>query len=258
MERSHYSFGDNSLAALRLEYLAAAFEPSSRRFLSDAKPERVELALDLGSGIGVTTALLWEVTGAARVIGYERSASYLALARERNPKFQFREVDVLDSDYPDREVDLTYCRFLLTHLHRPEDVLSTGVRHLRVGGRLLIEETAGLSSPVPALARYYELLAEMQAHHQQETLIGNRLASLAAGIPNTRVTAELRELPLAASEMARLHAMNIATWKSDAFMLATHRLPVMEELERELTAAAGSSGLPDGRCVIAQVTLQRL
>ncbi len=62
--KSHYSFGDNRLAALRLEYLAAAFAPSSRRFLQGAKPARVELALDLGSAIGATTALVRDVTNA--------------------------------------------------------------------------------------------------------------------------------------------------------------------------------------------------
>ena len=41
------------MAALRLEYLAAAFAPSSRRFLQETKPGRVELALDLGSAFPV-------------------------------------------------------------------------------------------------------------------------------------------------------------------------------------------------------------
>ena len=48
MSSSHYSFGDNERAALRLDYLAAAIAPSSRSFLQDAKPDRVQLALDLG------------------------------------------------------------------------------------------------------------------------------------------------------------------------------------------------------------------
>ena len=67
--KSHYLFGDNWLAALRLEYLAAAFAPSSRRFLQGTKPGRVELALDLGSGIGATTALVRDVTNAPWVAG---------------------------------------------------------------------------------------------------------------------------------------------------------------------------------------------
>src|SRR6185369_4114889 len=90
--KSHYSFGDNRLAALRLEYLAAAFAPSSRRFVQGAKPGRVELALDLGSGIGASTALVRDVTNAAFVAGYERSANFLAMARGRYPDLTFRDI----------------------------------------------------------------------------------------------------------------------------------------------------------------------
>src|SRR5580704_8720573 len=142
--KSHYSFGDNRLAALRLEHLAAAFAPSSRRFLQGTKPGRVELALDLGSGIGATTALVRDVTNAPRVVGYERSGNLLAIARRQYPELTFRDIDVLSPAYPDREADLIYCRFLLTHIRRPADVLTTSGQHLRSGGRLLLEETAAL------------------------------------------------------------------------------------------------------------------
>src|SRR5579862_9846783 len=102
MEQSHYSFGDNRLAALRLEYLAVAFAPSSRRFLQSTKPGRVELVLDLGSGTGASTALLRDVTNAPRVVGYERSANFLAIARHRYPQLRFQDIDVLSPVYPDR------------------------------------------------------------------------------------------------------------------------------------------------------------
>src|ERR1051326_4416321 len=106
--KSHYSFGDNRLAALRLDYLAAAFASSSRRFLESAKPQEVELALDLGSGIGVSTALVRDVTKALRVAGYERSGNFLAIARRQYPELTFRDVDVLAPAYPDRAADLIY------------------------------------------------------------------------------------------------------------------------------------------------------
>lgn len=255
---SHYSFGDNRLAALRLEYLAAAFAPSSRRFLEGAKPGRVELALDLGSGIGATTALVRDVTNARRVVGYERSGNFLAIARRQYPELTFRDVDVLSLAYPDREADLIYCRFLLTHIHRPADVLTTSVQHLRSGGRLLLEETAALFSPLPALSRYYDLVAQLQAHHGQETLIGERLGALAAGVSGVRTTSVLQEIPVAAALMARLHAMNLATWKADSFMRETHGLSALEDLEGELQAIAAATDYPDGRCVIAQVCLERM
>ena len=256
--KSHYSFGDNRLAALRLEYLAAAFAPSSRRFLQGTKPGRVELALDLGSAVGATTALVREVTNAPRVVGYERSGNFLAIARRQYPELTFRDIDVLSPAYPDREADLIYCRFLLTHIHRPVDVLTTSVQHLRSGGRLLLEETAALFSPVPALSRYYDLVEQLQAHHGQETLIGKTLGALAAGVAGARATSVLQEIPMAAAVMARLHAMNLATWKADPFMLETHGLRALEDLEGELKAIAAKSDFPEGRCVIAQVCIERI
>ena len=255
--KSHYSFGDNSLAALRLEHLAAAFASSSRRFLEDAKPQRVERALDLGSGIGATTALVRDVTN-AWVAGYERSENFLAIARHRYPELTFREIDALAPAYPDREADLIYSRFLLTHIHRPADILITSVQHLRSGGRLLLEETAALFSPVPTLTRYYELVEQLQAHHGQETLIGKRLGSLAAGVAGARSTSVLQEIPVAAAVMAGLHAMNLETWKTDPFMLESHGLRALEDLESELKSIAASPDSPEGRCVMAQVCMERM
>ena len=255
--KSHYSFGDNRLAARRLEYLAAAFAPSSRRFLEGAMPGHVGLALDFGSGIGATTALVRDVTNAPRVVGYERSAKFRAIARRRYPELTFRDVDVLSAAYPDREADLIYCRFLLTHIPRPPDVLNTSVQHLRSGGRLLLEETAALFSPVPALARYYDLLEQLQLHYGQKTYIGKRLGVFADSVAGARATSILREIPVAAAIMARLHAMNLGTWKADPFMRASHGLRALEDLESELTEIAARSDLPGGQCVMAQVSINR-
>src|SRR5215467_3036276 len=90
---SHYSFGDNRLAALRLEYLAAAFAPSSKRFLQDTKPGRVELALDLDSSIDATTTLVRDVTNAPLIAGYERSRKFLAIARRQYPELTFQDIN---------------------------------------------------------------------------------------------------------------------------------------------------------------------
>ena len=123
---------------------------------------------------------------------------------------------------------------------------------------MLIEETAALFSPVPALSRYYDLVKQLQEHHGQETLIGKRLGALAAGVAEARATSVLREIPVAAAVMARLHAMNLATWKADPFMLETHGLRALEDLEGELKAIAARSDFPGGRCVMAQVCIERM
>ena len=72
----------------------------------------------------------------------------------------------------------------------------------------------------------------------QETLIGKRLGTLAAGVAGVRATSVLREIPMPAAVMARLHAMNIATWKNDPFMLETHGLDALDRLEGELKTIA--------------------
>jgi hypothetical protein len=43
---------------------------------------------------------------------------------------------------------------------------------------------------------------------------------------------------MAAAVIARLHAMNIATWKADPFMLETHGLRALEDLEGEMKGDA--------------------
>jgi hypothetical protein len=57
--------------------------------------------------------------------------------------------------------------------------------------------------------------------------------------------------------MARLHAMNLGTWKADPFMLETHGLRALEDLEGELKAIAAGLDFPGGRCVMAQVCIER-
>lgn len=62
---------------------------------------------------------------------------------------------------------------------------------------------------------------------------------------------------MAAAVMARLHSMNLATWKMNPFVLETHGLRVLEDLEAELQSVAASSSFPEGRCVMAQVCVER-
>jgi SAM-dependent methyltransferase len=256
MNRSHYTFGDNDLAAARLEALAETYAPSSAAFIARARPESVRRAVDLGSGLGLTTELLAQITG-AQITGYERSPKYLDLARRRFPALIFHEVDVLAPPYPDSGVDLVYSRFLLTHLPAPEIVVKACLDHLRPGGRLLLEETAELESPVPALQRYYGLVKEMQAHYGQELHMGRRLPELAAGIAHVRVDASQTPLTMPASTMARLHAMNIATWKKDPFMSQAHSPAELNELESQLQQIAADHTQPAGLCVMAQVIMER-
>jgi SAM-dependent methyltransferase len=254
---SHYTFGDSDLAAARLERLASAYAPSSRQFLRKHLPEDVRVAVDLGCGPGYTTELLAALTR-SQVIGYERSHAYVELARSLLPNLTFRELDVLRPPYPDRDLDVVYSRFLLTHLHEPEVVLKACLEHLRPKGRLLLEETALLTSTLGPLQRYYALVAELQSHYGQELTIGQRLEQLVRELPDATISYQIVPIELAASTMAQLHAMNIATWKRDPYMLSAHGPHELEALETELQGiAASGSSLATVTCEMAQVAIER-
>ena len=255
---SHYTFGDNDLAAQRLILLAEAFAPSSTCFLEQSRPAKVHLAVDLGSALGITTQQIANITQADHVVGYERSTRYLSTARAHFPHLCFEEVDVLSPVFPHTEIDLIYARFLLTHLPDPRSVLLTCVKHLRMGGRLLLEETSNLTSPIPTLATYYTYVSELQAHHGQETYIGRRLPSIAESLPQVRVKSLRNPIAMPAKTMARMHAMNISTWKSDPFMLERKGAKDLDNLEQALWEIAKTgSNLPDGTCEMSQVVVKK-
>jgi trans-aconitate 2-methyltransferase len=255
---SHYTFGDNDLAAARLERLAGAYAGSSAAFLRVALPARVERAIDLGCGIGQSTKLLHDLTQGSLVVGYERSAKYLQYARRCHPTLRFREIDVLLPSYPDRDVDVIYSRFLLTHLHTPRAAMATCLEHLRPGGRLLLEETSNLTSPIPILQTYYAMVGEMQAHYGQELYIGLRLQALADTLPCARVSIVQTPIQIPTNVMARLHAMNIGTWKRDPHMLQTHGLAALERLQSALDDLACSNRTDSAvTSLMAQVVVER-
>lgn len=255
---SHYTFGDNNVAAQRLERLAEAYSESTETFLRQFTPTVISKAVDLGSGLGFSTRLLQKVTAARTVIGYERSPRYLDAARGRFPELLFKNVDVLEPEFPDQEIDLIYSRFLLTHLHQPERTVACCIRHLTPGGRLLLEELSDLRSSIASLQTYYRLVGEMQTHYGQELYVGRRLHAIVEQARGCFVSSQQTPITLPAQTMARLHSMNIATWKSDTFMRASYGVPHLEQLEEELQGIAScTDDLAPVTCLMAQVVAER-
>lgn len=258
MTSSHYTFGDNELAARRLELLAATYEPSSRALIERLRPEPCHTAIDLGSGLGITTDLLRTASGATRVIGVERSAAYVAEARRRHPDLEFIAHDVTVSPFPINVADLVYCRFLLTHLHAPEAALRAWFELLRPSGRLVLEEVAELSSELPALRRYYEIVEDMQRHYAQKLYIGKELKALCAGLPCANVHATELALKLETATMAQLHGMNLRTWRADPYIVATYDSAELAALAQQIEHLANSGEpQPPVHCVMAQVAVER-
>jgi SAM-dependent methyltransferase len=256
--RSQYTFGDNDVAAERLRHLADGFAPSSRAFLARVAREPVRSAVDLGCGPGYTTALLQDVTRAAAIVGLDSSARLLARARRQAPRgLVFAEHDITRVPFPAAPADLLYARFLVTHIAQAERTIAAWRRAAAAHGRLAVEDTAGVSSEDPTLARYYQLVERMQAAHGQHMHIGRDLADLGRRAGWIVESSQLQPVTLPGAIAARLHAMNFRTWRHDPFITATVAAAELDALGASLDQiAAGTRPGAPANWQIAQVTLR--
>lgn len=222
VSESHYTFGDQGPAAERLRALAALYRPLSVGSLERALGHLdapVALAIDLGSGPGYTTEMLAQTTAASRTIGFERSAEFCDQARSRpQDRVEFLEHDVSTADLPCRNVDLAFCRFLLTHLNEPVAALRRWRQALRTGGILVLIELERLTSSDPTLARYYEIIEGVQAHHGQRMFIGSVLESQAREAGYAIVDSRREEPGITAAAMATLHRPNLENVREDPWV----------------------------------------
>lgn len=214
-----YTFGDSALAAERLRLLAELFEPALAGLVLEQGTRGLRQVIDLGSGPGHTTRALWQLLAPERLLGVESSERYLEQARRESPPgIEYRLHDLRAPAPPDAPLpraQLVYSRFLLTHLPEPRAAISLWSEMLAPGGRLLLQETADMQSAHPALARYYELMAEFQRRHGQSFDIGRALEALADPALYRVLHRGPRRFTLSGPRMARVHLMNLATWRRD-------------------------------------------
>jgi trans-aconitate 2-methyltransferase len=121
-----------------------------------------EAVLDIGCGDGRATARIAERLPDGSVLGVDRSASMIALAREQFPpgghaNLRFRQMDATSLELP-RAFDVAFSTAALHWVDDHEAVLAGVRRSLRPGGRLLFQ-MGGRGNVVEALAVVDEVVA---------------------------------------------------------------------------------------------------
>ncbi len=102
---------------------------------------------EVGCGAGFMSALLAGLPGRPRVVGGDRSAAAVRIARAAagaHPNLRLCRVDARDLPYRDGSMDLVVCLDVVEHLDAPEAFFAEARRVLRPGGGLLF------STPNPA------------------------------------------------------------------------------------------------------------
>jgi trans-aconitate 2-methyltransferase len=256
-EEAVYTYGEGDSAADRLALVAEFSERSTRTFLSEVVGFHPRLALDLGCGPGYTTRLIAEVLRPDRVVGVERSASFLSRARANAREgISFVEHDVTRMPLPHSgEADLIYARMVLSHLPNPEGAVTDWLAQLAPGGLLLLDEVERIETGQPIFRAYLGILAEMMAHHGQELYVGPRLDAASEGL-DRRMSRVAPATPTTA-HVARMFSMNLANWRENKFVRANHSAEELDRLAADLSELTDSCDTGEIRWGLRQIAIEK-
>lgn len=169
-----YAFGDTDIPARRLALLDHVFGPSSRSMLADLATAPVTLAYDLGCGPGHTTAMVAQLSRAARIIGIDSSAQHIRRAQaSATGPVEFAVHDVMAVPFPAGPADLIYCRMLLAHLPDPVSVVRSWASQLTENGVVLVDEIEWIRTSHPVLRAHLRLAEALVAIGGARMLAGH-------------------------------------------------------------------------------------
>ena len=253
-----YAFRDTEAAARRLALVADVFDPGSRAFVHDQVAARgqsnVRLAVDLGCGPGHTTRLLGAATGAARTVGLDTSAAFLATARAAagdaagptgDLGLEFVRHDVRRVPFPARAsgADVGYARLLLAHLADVPTVIGGWLGQVAPGGVLLLDEAESIETDQPALASYLDHAARLLAARGALLYAGGVLEPALGDLATRESTPPFQvdhnstdQVSPPVSVAAAMFTLNLAVWRADP--LFRDRQPELDRLAADLDMLA--------------------
>jgi ubiquinone/menaquinone biosynthesis C-methylase UbiE len=168
---SRYALGYTTAEHDRLIRQAARIEPILERLFREAGIGPGQRVLDVGSGMGDVSMLAARLVGpSGEVVGIERDASSIALAKARVAEAGFRNVSFTRTDatqiISDKPFDAAVGRFILMFLPDPAAVLRSLAGLVRPGGVLAFQEPSwlpflALASPLSLWSKVVSLIHEI-------------------------------------------------------------------------------------------------
>lgn len=195
-----YPLPHGSAEIERLIAQSALLNPFTRALFAEAGIAPGMRVLDLGSGAGDVALLAAEAVGpTGAVVGVDRNATVLAVARARAEAAGFAHLSFVEGDIaeaaPDQTFDAIVGRLVLMYLPDPAATLRELAARLRPGGIVafgeynLTPESIRAYPPVPLFARCCMWLQAAFQHAGAETQMGDKLYATyrAAGLPEPRL-----------------------------------------------------------------------
>jgi ubiquinone/menaquinone biosynthesis C-methylase UbiE len=241
--------GDHGRA--RLAVISRVLAPATDALLDRFEPLQGMIAVDAGCGGGDVTFELARRAGInGRVIGFDLDEEKLAAAREEAATLglanvEFHSASVLDP-WPAQNASLVHIRFVLTHLHRPENMLARAIEALKPGGIVVVEDIdyggPFCDPPSEAAERYWQLYVATAQARGGDPFIGRRLVRLLESAGFADVEADLVQPFGRSGDIKRIWPLTLAAI-ADAIVaagVATHGA-----VERVATDLAAFAARPD-------------
>lgn len=189
-----YALGHSAQELDRLAVQARLIDPITRGFLHGAGIVSGMRVLDAGSGAGDVAFLVADLVGdTGEVVGVDRAAAALAVARGRADTLSLRNVSFREGDPAEmtfeQPFDAVVGRYVLMFQRDPTSMLRKLVAHVRPGGVVVFHEPDwdGVRSfpPAPTYDRCCRWIVETLRSSGADPRMGIKLHAtfVAAGLP---------------------------------------------------------------------------
>jgi len=206
-ERDQYVLGYRQAEQERLQQQAQQLAHESSWLFDQIGVTRNARVVEIGCGPQGCLELLSERVGpSGSVVGVERGADAVALARKLVSERGFRNVDVLERDarstgLPRASFDLATARLVLVNVPQPEEIVAEAAALVRPGGCVAFHEADYVSHvcdpPLEAWTTLVDLLTSYSERNGIDPFIGRKLPRLLrdAGLIEVRVNPIIHVYP---------------------------------------------------------------
>ncbi len=238
-----YLLGDTGIAAQRLKIVSEIFAETTRTFLMEMSVGKLGLIIDLGCGPGYSTQFLQNNIQCDHIAGLDNSEYFIMLARQKETeKISFFLHDVTSIPFPIRPADLLYCRFLLTHLKNPIDIILRWVTQLKPSGLLFIEELEWIHTSTPVFIKYLKILKRMLESYSNNLFVGKVLKRVCNFDSLKLLISKPRNLKVSEKEAANMFFLNLQSLKKQPFIYKNFLSEALNQIEKDLYILANTSG----------------
>jgi SAM-dependent methyltransferase len=202
-DRADYSLGVDDAERTRLLAQCAMHRAEAALLLDRIGLRPGDRALDLGCGpLGVLDLLAERVGAGGRVVGLDREARYLSIARQELDArglaaVALRSGDATATGLRAASFDLVHERLVLNNVPDPEAVVAEMVRLTRPGGHVAVQDVDWMTwTCLPEHTDWHRLADAVGRVWSGDVHIGRRLPALlrAGGLVDVQVLPHLRVL----------------------------------------------------------------